>query len=209
MRLRSFEHRTRLQTFGQDNTFFFASKCPSTIVFEFKAWNGQVNRFGSILGQSRWRTELNWFLRAFFPILIAVSITMGQALAWPIYLFGDRQVAEVDVWYKPTLKKGVLFFLFIFMFSFFSWLGSIPPWSYVVSWLHWFLWLCWFGWLGWLCGFLVWLAWLALLAWLTLLAWLALLASWLGWLCWLVWLLWLCWLGWLGWLGWLLGLVGL
>lgn len=30
-------------------------------------------------------------LRSFFPIVIGISMTMGQVLAWPIYLLGDRE----------------------------------------------------------------------------------------------------------------------
>ncbi|CAL1168147.1 unnamed protein product [Cladocopium goreaui] len=46
---------------------------------------------------------------SFFPIIIAVSVTMGQALAWPIYLFGHRQAYDAKIDILASLNLGWLY----------------------------------------------------------------------------------------------------
>jgi len=46
---------------------------------------------------------------SFFPIVIGISVAMGQVLAWPIYLFGDRQAYDAKIDILASLNLGWLY----------------------------------------------------------------------------------------------------
>eukprot|EP00913_Durusdinium_trenchii_P008733 g8201.t1 len=46
---------------------------------------------------------------SFFPIVIGISMTMGQVLAWPIYLLGDREAYDKKIDILASLNLGWLY----------------------------------------------------------------------------------------------------